>query len=363
MKKGYKILIILFVIVFFTSLFFTNKDVRQSKNTEVNSIQKNFSGDSLGFKNIILIGWDGARRKHVENLLQNDELPNLKELIGEKAISTISINTISNSTKPGWGKMSTKTGWSEILTGYGPEITGVYSNFDYKPIPKGYTIFERLEEYFGSDNIVTMLIAGKDHGVGARGPHGMCMNCLPTFNTYLQGEKLLDSIDREPIFVKREGEPYYYAKNILDVYSVGLGKNWVAGQEAIEQLRSYKEKRFFAFIHLRDADEAGHIYGQDSQEYINGIVSNDDWLGAITFSLKELGIYDKTLIYVTSGPGFDEREMSPSDAPYTFLATNNKKVTKNGDRKDITPTILENYGFGIKSISPPLEGVSLIGAE
>ena len=363
MQKRSGVLIILSIIVFVFSLFLLSKDFWQVKNTQSNFIQKKLSENSLDFKNIILIGWDGARRKHVEKLLQNGELPNLKKLIVGETINNISISTISNSTKPGWGKMSTKPGWAEILTGYGPDITGVYSNFDYKPIPQGYTIFERLEEYFGEDNIVTMFIGGKDYGIGARGPHGLCMNCLPPFNTYPQGIESLNTIDSEPIFMQREGEPYYYARNILDVYLVGLGKNWVVGQVVIEQLENYKEQRFFIFVHLKDADEAGHIRGENSQEYIAGIISDDNLLGLIISSLKEFGIYDKTLIYVTSGPGFDEREILSSDAPYIFLATNDKKVKGDGDRKDITPTILWRYGFDLDRISPLLEDTLLIEKE
>ena len=34
------------------------------------------------------------------------------------------------------GKTDTKAGWSQILSGYYPEVTGVYSNRQYQPIPK-----------------------------------------------------------------------------------------------------------------------------------------------------------------------------------------------------------------------------------
>ena len=41
----------------------------------------------------------------------------------------------------------------------------------------GDTIFERLEEHFGSDQIVTAFIGGKINNIGARGPHEICVNC------------------------------------------------------------------------------------------------------------------------------------------------------------------------------------------
>ena len=47
----------------------------------------------------------------------------------------------------------TKAGHSEILTGYGPTVTGVYSNGHYQAIPKGLTLFERLKAYLNLDTL------------------------------------------------------------------------------------------------------------------------------------------------------------------------------------------------------------------
>ncbi|MCR4403678.1 MAG: hypothetical protein NUW12_13100, partial [Firmicutes bacterium] len=38
------------------------------------------------------------------------------------------------------------------------------------PIPKGYTIFERLEDAFGDDGIATIMITGKGGNLGSLGP-------------------------------------------------------------------------------------------------------------------------------------------------------------------------------------------------
>ncbi|MGV8121407.1 MAG: hypothetical protein AB2L14_16735 [Candidatus Xenobiia bacterium LiM19] len=35
------------------------------------------------------------------------------------------------------GVTDTNAGWAQILTGYYPEISGVYSNRLYRPIPEG----------------------------------------------------------------------------------------------------------------------------------------------------------------------------------------------------------------------------------
>lgn len=111
-------------------------------------------------KNAILISWDGVQREHLRELLEAGKLPNLKALIDEGTIVEIDVTH----------KTDTKAGHAEMLTGYGPEVTGVHSNTVYQPIPKGYTIFERLEEALGSDNIATIMITGKAAHLGSRGP-------------------------------------------------------------------------------------------------------------------------------------------------------------------------------------------------
>jgi len=78
-------------------------------------------------RNIILIGWDGAQRNHVKESLNRGELPNLKRLSSEGALVAIDILRVTD----------TKAGWAQILTGYEPEVTGVFSNRHFQPIPRG----------------------------------------------------------------------------------------------------------------------------------------------------------------------------------------------------------------------------------
>jgi hypothetical protein len=88
-----------------------------------------------GPRNVILIGWDGAQRAHVQECLARGELPTLKKLSEQGAL--VDIDVVNGAT-------DTKAGWSQILTGYNPEATGVYSNGKYRDIPKGLSVFERL---------------------------------------------------------------------------------------------------------------------------------------------------------------------------------------------------------------------------
>ena len=112
-------------------------------------------------KNVILIGWDGSQRNHVNEMIEKKELPNLVALA--KGGAMVDIDVMSGAT-------DTKAGWTQILTGYAPEKTGVYSNGKYQPIPVGYTIFERVEKALGPDNVETRAMIGKKGHVDADGP-------------------------------------------------------------------------------------------------------------------------------------------------------------------------------------------------
>lgn len=94
-------------------------------------------------RNIILFGWDGAQRAHVHECLERGELPTLKKLGQEGGLVDIDVIT---------GATDTKAGWTQILAGYHPEITGVYSNGRYRDVPEGLSVFERLKKHFGPDS-------------------------------------------------------------------------------------------------------------------------------------------------------------------------------------------------------------------
>ncbi len=315
------------------------------------------------FENVILIGWDGAQRDDLYKLLQDGKLPNLNKIIKQGKI--VNTDIIS-------GKTETKPGWAEILTGYTSESLGIRNNLYYKPIPKGYTIFERLRNYFGKDNISTVFIAGKPENLGARGPHLVCTNCFArdpatyqkTNWSGLTGRNDAQTYDGSPkIFENRQGEPYFYTKEEVNFYISGLKQALNVGKKALEELERLKNNRFFMFFHFEEPDEPGHIYGENSPEYLQGIETDDFWLGQIIAKLESLNLYDRTIIYVTADHGFDKDKRSHSFAPDTWLATNDKGKYTRGTRLDITPTILDRLGLNLKEINPPLAGKSLLNSK
>jgi len=276
------------------------------------------------------------------------------------------------------GATDTKAGWSQILTGYNPEVTGVYSNGRYHDIPKGLSIFERLKEQFGAETFVCVAVIGKS---------GHCGEIKPPFKKRIdeQGKPVAEAKPKaaakgkkrvkQPGAAKRGqgniveengvkyrvfgGSPYYTMHKSCEVWEYGLAKDAKVGTRALELLEKYKDKPFFFFVHFAEVDHSGHKHGENSKEYNGALISNDTWTGKILDKLRELGLYDKTLVYVTADHGFNEDGKGHSYAPYVFVGTNDPKVKRAGMRQDVAPTILGRFGLNLSKIQPALDGEPL----
>lgn len=311
--------------------------------------------------NIIIIGWDGTQRDHLNEMIQENEVPNLVALAQEGAL--VDIDVVNGAT-------DTKAGWAQILTGYFCEKTGVYNNRNYQPIPVRYTIFERLEQYFGSDAIETRAIIGKGGNVGAdsskkipskRWQQRMAKQKQIEKKKFGKGGIKSQDIRKEngKRYIITPAEPFFNAKKSMDLFINGLKTNEAVGAQALKSLDECKDKHFLFFIHFAEPDASGHRYGENSQQYTDSIKNDDLWTGIIIDKIKELGIYERTLIYITSDHGFDEGLRSHRYAPYVFLVTNDRKVNRNGTREDIVPTMLKRMGFNLTRIKPKLDGIPL----
>ena len=281
--------------------------------------------------NAILISLDGAQRAHMNELFAADKLPAMKEL--KTAGAQVDIKIVGHDTATG-------PGHAQMLTGLPKEINNVYNNDKYKAIPKGCTIGERLETALGADNIVTVMVMGKAGYMGSLSPAD-----------YKEGEK------PAKLF---KTQPYNNAKKNIDKFD---GEETRLAEEVaplgMKYIEKYKDKRFFMFFHLKDTDTRGHGFGENSPEYEAAFIEEDAWIGKIMAKLKELKLYDKTLIYVTADHGFDEGETSHNNAPDVFLVTNDKTVKENGTQGDIVPTILTQFNVDLSKLEPKLPGKAL----
>jgi len=315
------------------------------------------------------MGWDGAHRDHVKVLLKEDKLPNLKKLVEEGALVDIDVTS---------GATDTKAGWSQILTGYKSEVTGVYNNGKYRDVPAGYSVFERLKAQFGADKFVAVAVIGKKAHCGEinepfkrpydPGRNGVEENAAkkegkrkgggqrPGANKPSMGHVVEENGQKFMVF---EGSPYSTMHKACDAWHFGLIEDAKVGDKALEMLDKYTNMPFLFFVHCAEVDHSGHKYGEPSKEYNDAIISGDAQLGRLVEKLKALNLYDTTRIYVTADHGFDVGAKGHSYAPYVFLATNDKKVMRDGVRADVAPTILDSFGFDLSKIEPPLDGESL----
>ena len=310
-------------------------------------------------RNAILFSWDAAQRQHVKECLSRNELPNLAALIAEG--NMVNIDVTSHVT-------DTKSGHTQMLTGYDPAVTGVYGNNRFKAIPEGLTIFERLEKAFGDDNITTIMLTGKDHHIGSALPLAPevieeAKEELKALKTQTNGDpgKLQAARQRlNTTILNTDGEPWYLVKRNFDFWDGDKGRiHDAVGRLMVSYLHQFGNKRFFAFFHFSDPDHMGHKYGENSKEYNDAIIACDKWLGRAVKKLKDLGIYDKTMVFVTTDHGFDEGQMNHRNSPAVFLASNVKSLAKNGDQRDIAPTLLTKMGVDISKIQPKYPGTAL----
>ncbi len=316
------------------------------------------------WRNCILIGWDGVGRDHLPQNIARNEVPNLMALAADGAYVPINITT---------GATDTKAGWPQLLSGYAPTKSGAYGLHRYRPMPAGYTVFERLEYHFGPANVITGAIAG--HGprlVGCDPPsrepfetwaerareRGLPVPDDPRVGVEVIGGGTIIEVDGI-LYVAVPGQPFMHAGRLMELFESGLAKNYRVAERALAILDTYKEQRFFLFVHFGDPDHVGHDYGENSREYDESIIDTDFWTGQIIEKVKALGLYDETLIYITSDHGFDEGRDTHKWAPYIFLATNDRQVLRDGDRADVAPTMLKRLGIDVSSIVPPLDGMPL----
>jgi hypothetical protein len=274
-------------------------------------------------RNAILISWDGALREHVRDALAQGKLPYLARMTAEGALVDIEVTG---------HQTDTKAGHAQMLTGYGPKITGVHSNGHFTEIPRGYTIFERLHQRFGRDGLTTIMLTAKDHNLGS------------------QDKSLLSN-----------AEPYHLARAGITVWDGDkLRSANRVGERALDYIDRYGKKgRFFLFIHFKEVDANGHQYGESSPEYDRALVRCDAWLGTILDELDHTGLADRTLVYVSADHGFDVGSKNHSHATHIFLASNDKRVKGPGEQQDIAPTVLDAMGVDIAKLTPALPGRSL----
>ncbi len=319
-------------------------------------------------ENVILLVWDGAQRNHLNELLDAGKLPNLQELINEGRKRDMSIFTENCGCANDGDNYHTETGPGHVamLTGYGFPETKNHANKkegeggnkncpEYCPrgspetcieqlgpnsLPKGYSIFERIKEF--NPDIKTGMITGKNLHFF---PFPAFIHAAPPSCCY--GEVCGDgnAIDT---CIPRSQEPILTTPRFL------------------EFIEENKDSSFFLFAHYKYPDAVGHESGENSVEYSNAIIEDDTETGKIIQKLKDLGIYNGTIILVTTDHGFVEggtgHHPCVPETKQIWIVSNRKNVINRqgvvAKQTSIVPTIFDIYGMD-KNVNPPFAGESL----
>lgn len=308
--------------------------------------------------NVILIVWDGCQRAHLLEMLDSGDLPFLQSFINEGDYVDMELRDV-NRFDDGH-KTNTKAGHATMLTGYGYSVHGVMANVKFDPVPDGLTVFERLE--LVDESIETLFIGSKRN--------------VNVYND-LQRTFLVDGIEVPTIVViphpefnetriiyygdDRPAGVFHNMRFDLDFLfckdDLKLGN---ATDIAIEQLAKNVEDQFFMFLHYKYPDRKGHAKGENSPSYSNSLIELTIELNRLTTTLKNLGIYDRTFIFITTDHGFDEGTKYHYDDPYIWFIANRKLTGELTWQVDVTPTIYDAMNINWTVFTPVIEGRSLL---
>ncbi|HJX38669.1 MAG TPA: alkaline phosphatase family protein, partial [Anaerolineae bacterium] len=264
-------------------------------------------GDEEGLANLIIVIWDGTQRAHLQEMLGNSQLPNLRALAQRSGGLVLPVIR-SSTCQPGSGDgYRTETGPanSAIATGLGYPGMANWQNIEPYPIPNNFTLWE----WFYTRPYATGIVSSKDMDFW---PHSPLRNSRPEIDYWKVGE-------------------YTQA--------------WVT-DGALEFLEGYAECHFFLWLHYKEPDTVGHEFGENSAQYSASLEVNDQELARLLDGLRAHGIEGRTLVIVTTDHGFNEGGLNHDVcAPETkdlFLAMNQRMPALRGCIKvqtDLAPCI------------------------
>jgi len=219
------------------------------------------------------------------------------------------------------GVTDTMASHARLLTGYGPEVTGVEAAWAWTPVPEGLSLPERLKARFGPA-LDRLWVVNKPHMLGVG-----------------------------------EADPFHAAGDACDVTVVKQMKVDVT-PDMIAALDGVGDRPFFAFFHWGQVDNIGHQHGERSEEQRAALRDVDARLGEVLDHLETLGRRDRARVYVTTDHGFDPGGDSHYvDAADVFLVTDDPGVGPGTWIHQLPWTILRDYGVTEDPYPAPVEGL------
>lgn len=292
MKKTYLMLLV-------TALFsFSFASAQKSSN----KIRKKWKAE-----HVIFIGLDGWGAYNVDKY--KTELPNINALM-ESGSYTLQKRSVLPS--------SSAVNWASMFMGAGPELHG-YTNWGTQtPTLKSRELNE----------------------------NGM-------FPNMFQLLRKADPNAEIGMIYEWDGIKYLIDSLSHNYYEQASAKegNHVLRDMAVSYIKN-KKPNFAGFI-FDSPDDVGHAAGHDTPEYYAQVKVLDSYVGDIINAVKEAGIYDKTIIIVTSDHGGIDKghgstSMMEMETPFIISG----KGIKNGGeffesvmQYDVAPTIADIFNL------------------
>lgn len=220
------------------------------------------------------------------------------------------------------GVTDTVASHARILTGYGPEVTGVSSARNFDTIPEGLSIPERLRVHFGP------------------------------------GLRILFEVNKPFMLgIEDETQAFWHLGQACDVAANHAMPVDVTPM-MLDALAGVGDAPFFAFFHWSAVDETGHQFDEGSTEQRAALHEVDANLGLVRDTLVAMGRWDRTLVYVTSDHGFPPGGHAHYEgAEDVWLITTDPDVGLGNYPDQIPWTILDRYGVTVTEPAPPLGGL------
>jgi LysM repeat protein len=264
-----------------------------------------------GPKAVIIVIWDGTQRAHLLEMLNGGQLPNLAAFIQENqplVWPVIKTQTCQPGSEAGY-RTETGPANSAIATGLGFQGMGNWTNTEPHPIPDGRTLWE----WFKARGYATGIVSSKDEPFWP--------------NTTLNNAR--GDID----YWKVEHQP----------------QAWVT-DNALTFIRTHAASPFFLWVHYREPDTLGHQAGENSAEYTQSLVIDDQQFARIVSELRARDMLGETLLILTTDHGFNEggtqHDTCTADTKDLFLAANRRGSALSGCiryQTDIAPCIWALY--------------------
>jgi predicted AlkP superfamily pyrophosphatase or phosphodiesterase len=242
-------------------------------------------------EHVFVFSLDGAK----PTVIAESEMPTLKKLAAEGAVTWVANTIFPPKTLPSHTSM---------LTGVGPDKHKVLWN-DYMPIRgtvKVPTVFSLLRA--AQPDAITAMFVGK-----VKFRHLWLKDTLNVFD--FGGPQTAAPVAGTPEIEKDKKPSQMVAK------------------QAAAWITEHKPK--LAFIHLTDADSAGHKSGWGSSEQKEALKVTDQALWQVTKAIKDAGIEETSVIIVTADHGghdLGHGEDIPDDMNIPWVAWG-KGVKKN----------------------------------